>query len=56
METRLKTGTREAYWMTKKLDKYHYIYSCSNCHKSSRFRKSPYCPMCGCRMVEGEQT
>ena len=48
------TKPREAYWQAVKTDKSHYNYFCSNCKAKSRFRKSPFCPMCGYRMIEKE--
>lgn len=50
----LKPAKREAVWIAKRMDKYHYSYFCGNCGQKSRFKKSPYCPMCGFRMIEGE--
>ena len=51
---RPKPIVREAFWISKKTDKYHYNYFCSNCQNKSRFRKTPFCPMCGFRMIEEE--
>ena len=45
---------KEAYWLMKKTDKTHRDYFCSNCKNKQRFRKTPFCPMCGYRMIEKE--
>ena len=45
-----------AHWISKKIDKSHYHYFCSHCYYESRFVKSPFCPGCGYRMVEVQQT
>ena len=52
---RPKPQIKEAFWIGKRVDKYHYTYVCSNCKSKSKFRKSPYCPICGYRMLEGEK-
>lgn len=46
---------KEAFWIGKRVDKYHYTYVCSNCKSKSKFRKSPYCPICGYRMLEDDK-
>ena len=45
----------EAHWIAKKRDSSHYDYICDHCESKSRFRKTPYCPICGYRMIEEER-
>ena len=49
-----KPIVKESFWVMEKTDKYHRTYRCDNCKKVQRFRKTPYCPMCGFRMIEKE--
>ena len=42
--------TNIAYWVRTQTDKTHYKYACSNCKRSSRFYKFPFCPFCGSEM------
>lgn len=51
---RPKPQTNEAFWIMERTDKYHRNYFCSHCKNKQRFRKTPYCPMCGYRMLEDE--
>ena len=46
------TKPRESFWVAKKRDRTHYDYFCHNCGRKQRFRKTPFCPMCGFRMIE----
>lgn len=47
-----KPIVHESFWIMEKTDKYHRNYRCDNCKNKQRFRKTPYCPMCGYRMIE----
>ena len=35
-------------------DKRHYHYVCKHCKSVSKYRKTPYCPMCGYLMLNSE--
>lgn len=43
---------KTSYWIPEKVDYRHRHYICHNCKGKSKYRKSPFCPMCGLRMVE----
>ncbi len=43
---------KTSYWIPEKVDYRHRHYVCHNCKGKSKYRKSPFCPMCGLRMVE----
>lgn len=49
---------RTGHWIKAKpwmLDYTSYKWECSECEKSERFRHN-YCPSCGCRMVEPQES
>ena len=44
----------DAKWISVKKDKRHYHYVCNHCKAVSKYRKTPYCPMCGYLMLNSE--
>lgn len=48
------TGTidKSEYWIKIKKDARHYHYKCGNCGEISKYRRTPYCPICGTKKVD----
>ena len=44
----------DAKWISVKIDARHYHYVCNNCMSSQKYRKTPYCPICGYLMLNSE--
>ena len=44
----------DSKWVREKMDERHYHYICEKCGSVSRYRKTPYCPMCGRLMLNSE--
>ena len=42
----------KATWIGKRIDRSHYIYTCSKCGTETKYRKTIYCHHCGSRMEE----
>ena len=57
---RIKYGTlnkpieETSCWEMKQIDNTHYHYVCKHCKAVSKYRKTPYCPMCGYLMLNSE--
>lgn len=47
------TGTidKSEYWIKIKKDARHYHYKCGKCGAISKYRRTPYCPICGTKKV-----
>ena len=52
-ETYLEIGGI-ASWIRVRVDDNHYHYVCEHCSHSQKYRKTPYCPICGYLMVNSE--
>ena len=46
----LKKSGHKAHWEAYKVDKSHYYYYCDNCGNQSKYKKTPFCPLCGSQM------
>lgn len=44
----------DSKWLSVKKDNRHYHYVCDHCKSVSKYRKTPYCPMCGYLMLNSE--
>lgn len=39
-------------WIKIKVDTRHYHYKCAKCGAISKYRRTPYCPMCGVKKYD----
>lgn len=40
-----------SYWVRIRLDRNHFAYECERCKAVQKYKKTPYCPICG-RVME----